>query len=466
VNSKILGLGAGAAIVAVAGVLAYRQFGPGGPSPAAAATAGGASSSPSKVISLGSENKAAVEPGKIIIAPVTARQMPPKAADAKPKAPATQPAAPESASQKPAAGTTAKTAATIGGPVAKSAGPDATARAMIVKPQAAKPQAAKAAPATTQPLDTKAPQTKPRAKKTISIQGTPEVEGAASRLSPADKATISLLHQLHWLRSNISLWRMRHNGQDVDFANNPAWEQLVSADQTGQVLKAPPVNPFNGFTRVLPVRDEPRPGQPVAGTFGYVYAVSSGKLFATDSNGRVFDEGAVDAVALEQKAVRELPPQEARRQLTIALAAVRQQILVYAAQHNGSPPDFARYSAFEQLMKPTLEDGRVLEGAGPGRSGQVFGPYILSMPVNAVNGKYKVKVIAGEVRAGQKIDAAEVGWVFQAATGNFYALDASGCVIDDKATGATAGATSSGAAQPDAGNRPQAPARRTSPARR
>jgi hypothetical protein len=462
VNKKFLGLGAGTAVVAVAGVLAYRQFGHGGPDAAAAAGPAGGSSAPaSKVISLGSETKAPVEPGKIVIAPVTAKQMPPKAADAKPKAPATQPAAPaEAAAQKPAA--------------AKA---DAPAQSMIVKPQAAKPQVAKAvapqtqpvvkaAPATTQPLDAKAPAKSK--KKMISIQGTPEVEGAtSSRLTPSDKATISLLHQLHWLRSNISLWRLRHEGSEVDFVANPAWEQFVRPDQNGQVMQAPPVNPYNGFTRVLPVRDEPRPGQAVPGTFGYVYAVSTGKLFATDSNGKVFDEGAVDAVALETRAVRELPPQEARRQLQIALGAVQQQILVYAAQHDGTPPDFARYSAWEQLLKPTLADGRVLEGAGPGRSGQVFGPYILSMPVNAVNAKYKVKVIAGEVRAGQKIEAADVGWVFQASTGRLYALDANSCVIDDgKAAGSNAGAPQGGAAQSDAGNVGQAPARRTSPTRR
>ena len=65
---------------------------------------------------------------------------------------------------------------------------------------------------------------------------------------------------------------------------------------------------------------------------------------------------------------------------------MRSQIGLFASQHGDRTPDFNRYPAFEQLIKPTLADGRVVEGAGPGRSGQMYGPYILSMPVNALNG--------------------------------------------------------------------------------
>jgi hypothetical protein len=428
VIKRILGVGTGLAVMGVVGVLGYRHFVPAGPASADAATPPTTSATGSKVINLGAEVEAPVAPGRVKISPVTPRQMPPKMSDLKPKPAATQPT-----TQSAPGGF--KTRAAV--PVAPAA---AAAQQQMIKPVKSSGAAGqlvqpKVSTPTTQPrAATTRPTTKPASKrKTISIQGDGQSSSAGAsgaKLTPAERASFSLLHQLRILRNSIDVWKVRHEGEEIDFVANSGWEQLIR-DPAGQLLGAPPVNPFNGCSRVLAVRDDPKPGQAVAGPFGYVYAAGSGKLYATDGNGRIVDDAAIDAVALEVRAVREMAPQDAERYLLVELGTMRTQLAAYAQHHADRMPDFARYPKFEQLLQRTLADGRVVEGAGPGRSGQMFGPYILSMPVNPLNGKYKVKALDGEVKVGQRVDWDEAGFVYSTAARRLYGLDANGCVFDE-----------------------------------
>jgi hypothetical protein len=424
VIKQIVGIGAGLAAVAVAGTIGYRHFMTKGPDAAAAAAPTPQSS---RVINLGPEveKPKTAESGKVLITPVTPKQTMPKASDLKPKQPTTQPAAQTPAAQP------------------KSVAPVATqGQSKLTQP--AKPADAKSPQATTQPAAkaTTKPTTRPATqptqlkagakKKVISLTGEAQSDASgvpSSKLTPQEKNALSLLHQMHSLRAAIDMWRARHGGQVPNFVVGPMWEQFTTRDEAGQVLRKAPVNPLNGQTRVLPVKLDPPAGEPVTGAFGYVYAVQSGRLFAIDAMGRVFDEKSVDAVALESKAVGELGAKDKERYLLTVLDAVRSQIATYARDHKGRPPEFAKYGAFEQLMKPTLADGSFAERSV---SGDVFGPYILSMPVNPLNGRHAVAAVAGEVRPGQRIERSDAGFVFSAATNRFYATDAAGLVYDDE----------------------------------
>ena len=393
-NKKILGIGTGVAALAVAGAFGYRHFTNTGPAPAAASTPDA-----SRVITLGTETPPPVAPGRVVIAPVTPKQMPPKA---EPKPAATQPAPQPAVTKAPAA------------PAPKAA-PTITP----VQPKPAAPKSAvQKSPA-------------PRKSRVISLSGDPQAAAgdaaSSSNLTAREKVSLALLKQLQHLRGGIGTWRAQHGGALPNFAENPMWEQFLR-DPSGRLAGSPPVNPLNGHSRVLPVAADPAPAEAVGGPIGYVYAVRSGKLYATDAMGRVFDETAVDAVALEAKAAREMPLKDQERYVLNALDAVRSQVVKYASQHFGRPPDFARFPAFEQLMQPTLGDGRLAEGQ---QSGQVFGPYLLSSPINPFTGRHKVAVVPGELRPGQRIDRSDVGFVYSAATNRFFALDSAGLVYDD-----------------------------------
>ena len=415
---KILGVGAGVAAVAVAATFGYRRLVPGsGAQPADAATES------SRVITLGREAAPPVELGKVLIAPITPKQMPPRLADMnkRPAPQAAQPAAPErpqAASPRPGAAA----------PPAKPS--------LILKPSAPKSATRPSQPATrpAQPKAARPQATGEKKPRVISLEGDGRAaagHAGSSDLTSQERAALAAVRHLHALRSGISAFRARRGGRAPDFVSHPHWEQFVTREGTAApILDGVPANPLNGQSRVMPVSIEPAPGDAVQGPFGYVYAVGSGNLYAVDGTGRVFNEAAVDAVALETKGVRALAPKDQERYLLSVLEAVRGQIALYAAQHHGRPPEFAKYPSFEQLMKPTLADG---SPAGDARSGggPAFGPYILSMPVNALNGRHKVAVVPGDVRPGQPVARDDAGFVFSISTNGFYATDAEGRVYDE-----------------------------------
>ena len=414
-SKRVLGYGAGGLVivagVAVAGTFGYRHFVQGTTEPAAA------TANAPRVLKISAEDAPTVPAGTVKIAPIAMK---------KPPAPASQPAGAKPAPAQPAA------------PQPKAAEPKGRPAAQLARPRPSLTVQSKPA-ATTQPKPTSQPAQRPQAKKSrvISIQGTAAKPTAPSNaaLTPAEKASLSVVHQLRSLRNAIQVWRYRHGGQAPDFTTHAAWEQFVRPDKQGQVLSQRPVNPLNGLSEVTVIKGEARVGEAVGGKFGYVYSTGSGRLWATDAGGRVLDEGAIDTLSLEVRAVRELSPREAEQYLLVGLDSMRNQVALYQMQHGDRQPDFRTYPAFEQLLKPTFADGRIVEGEAPGpqpaKGPASYGPYLLSTPVNPLNGKYKVAVVAGEVKAGQKVALADAGFVFSTGRNELYATDAAGCVFDD-----------------------------------
>ena len=128
---------------------------------------------------------------------------------------------------------------------------------------------------------------------------------------------------------------------------------------------------------------------------------------------------------------------EAARDNTLRedLRYMRTQVLVYTAQHDGTPPGYpggdtsaaAMEAAFvDQLTSPTDQAGNV--GA---ESSDVFklGPYLRGMPENPVNALRTVRVI-GPGAFPATADGTH-GWIYQPSTVAF-AADAAGA--DDDGT--------------------------------
>ena len=99
------------------------------------------------------------------------------------------------------------------------------------------------------------------------------------------------------------------------------------------------------------------------------------------------------------------------------LRTVRAQCELFAFEHNGlspgypaggGPADAATFAA--QMLNPTDMNGTV---GNRGEAGMDFGPYLLKIPINAVNGKDTIKMIAdGEAMPAAPSD--QFGWLYNA----------------------------------------------------
>jgi competence protein ComGC len=283
----------------------------------------------------------------------------------------------------------------------------------------------------------------------VSVRAPAAAPAPAGRLTHDERVVLATVSQLQFLRGAVETWKLQHDGRAPDFAKFPMWQQFTQRDERGQALGGTPVNPLNGESRVLPVQGDVRAGLTIkGGSFGYVYSMAGGKLWATDEAGAIFDDAAVDTLALEMRAVKELSPQAAKESTLAVLASLRTQIQLYQLQHDERVPNFARYPAFEQLTKRTYPDGRIADekaathNAPGGR--RVVGPYLPSVPVNALNGKYKVAVVNGGVQPSQRAGAADAGFVYSVALRKLFATDASGRVLDDGNVSVTDRAASGG----------------------
>lgn len=86
----------------------------------------------------------------------------------------------------------------------------------------------------------------------------------------------------------------------------------------------------------------------------------------------------------------------------------------YRADHNGATPDLIQNDVLIQLMQPTDQDGNV------GAAGPQFplGPYMVTDPINALNGIKKVFRIN---TAPPSNLSNRVGWVYHPASGQIWA---------------------------------------------
>ncbi len=111
---------------------------------------------------------------------------------------------------------------------------------------------------------------------------------------------ISLASQLQTLRSQIELYKLQHRDAPPDFKRH-GWNQLTSktaADgsmgprgEFGPYLQSVPRNPVNNNTRLLIVRGNPgRDFRYDKNDAGFVYDEISGRLWALDADGRIFNE--------------------------------------------------------------------------------------------------------------------------------------------------------------------------------
>jgi len=110
----------------------------------------------------------------------------------------------------------------------------------------------------------------------------------------------SLTSQLQTLRSQIELYKLQHRDQPPDFRRR-GWNQLTSSTNEdgaesprapfGPYLQSPPRNALNNNTRLLIVRGTPRADfRYDKNDAGFVYDELTGRLWALDADGRLFDE--------------------------------------------------------------------------------------------------------------------------------------------------------------------------------
>jgi hypothetical protein len=112
----------------------------------------------------------------------------------------------------------------------------------------------------------------------------------------------SLRSRLLTVRSQLELYKLQHRDQAPQFKRYPAWAQLINTTQPdgtidpqgkfGPYLKSAPVNPLNGSATIGLSQRDPTPGQAVAATgkVGWVYCVTTDRLFATDTDGKTVIE--------------------------------------------------------------------------------------------------------------------------------------------------------------------------------
>lgn len=121
-------------------------------------------------------------------------------------------------------------------------------------------------------------------------------------------------------------------------------------------------------------------------------------------------------------AAAERPVVEADQRLAALggqLATLRAQISVYAQQHGGKPPTLAQLQANWGVLTSTTDaEGNIGRGD--------FGPYINTVPRNALTGK------SGVVGGGGGKIGSDVGWAYDEETGGIYAVVPKGTPVNAK----------------------------------
>lgn len=137
-------------------------------------------------------------------------------------------------------------------------------------------------------------------KKAVSAPSTPKInpfDRPVADQATRDRDVARTRAMLTALRSQLELYRLQHNDQAPLFAKYPAWHPLTRATRAdgtidprgelGPYLNGAPANPLNGFVSIGLTRQDPKPGQVMKGDkLGWIYCVTTHRLFATDKDGK------------------------------------------------------------------------------------------------------------------------------------------------------------------------------------
>jgi len=228
----------------------------------------------------------------------------------------------------------------------------------------------------------------------------------------------------------LALYQLQHGDKKPEFTKYPAWAQLTGRTrvdgtpdprgQFGPYLTAPPVNPLNDFGALGLVRNDLKHGQTTRGQkLGFIFATTTGKLFATDRDGKtVWDELAPEPADGPAHVYAQLSPAGKTAALNSELQSLRAQIELYKLQHVDRAPDFGSYASWEQMRKRTRTDG-TFDPRGNAD------PVLDRLPVNALNNFSKVEAV-GKVSPGYRAKGKDVGFLFEISTGRLLATDQSG----------------------------------------
>ena len=160
-----------------------------------------------------------------------------------------------------------------------------------------------------------------------------------------------------------------------------------------------------------------RPGQRIdSSDAGFVFSVSTRRLYALDAFGCVFDDAKARAAYIPTESGGTGGSSAGTGGASPA-ELLRTGLAVYRQQHNGALPDFRRYPHWEQLTSKTNADGK------PDPSGQL-GPYLFNTPVNSRNNSSEVEVVQ-RLPKGYK-PKKPVGYVFDLSTGIIVLTDDAG----------------------------------------
>lgn len=116
----------------------------------------------------------------------------------------------------------------------------------------------------------------------------------------ANSIANSMISQLQTVRSQIELYKLQHEDKAPDFRNH-GWSQLTKATRAGgqidangemgPYLSSIPENLLNNHSRVLISRSTPKKDFHYAGgDCGFVYDESTGKFWALDAQGKIWNE--------------------------------------------------------------------------------------------------------------------------------------------------------------------------------
>jgi len=114
---------------------------------------------------------------------------------------------------------------------------------------------------------------------------------------------MALVSQLQTLRSQIELYKLQHLDNVPDFKTQgwkPLTQRTTAAGKFGDkadfgpYMQSQPRNPLNGQSGILVVRSAPKAGFEDSAN-GYVFDQITGRIWALDADGRLFDEDSAQA---------------------------------------------------------------------------------------------------------------------------------------------------------------------------